>query len=142
MGPIKTPPALEGLGETLFNEIEVVYLQEAQPHQAYNIAGRYSQGPFSVMTRFNYFGKVASTESASDPARKQVFDAKWLTDIDFSWEFGNGLTWHIGGNNVFDEFPDENIASNSFNGIFVYPRRTAPFGFNGGYYYSRLSFEF
>jgi iron complex outermembrane receptor protein len=141
-GPIKTPPALEGLGETLFNEIEVVYLQEAQPHQAYNIAGRYSQGPFSLMTRFNYFGKVASTESASDPARKQVFGGKWLADIDFSWEFGNGITWHIGGNNIFDEFPDENIASNSFGGIFVYPRRTAPFGFNGGYYYSRFSFEF
>jgi iron complex outermembrane receptor protein len=142
VGDIKTPPLLEGLGETLFNEIEVVYLQEAQPHQAYNLAGRYSQGPFSVMTRFNYFGKVASTESASDPARKQVFGGKWLADIDFAWEFGNGITWHIGGNNIFDEFPDENIASNSFGGIFVYPRRTAPFGFNGGYYYSRFSFEF
>ena len=33
-------------------------------------------------------------------------------------------------------------ASNSFNGIFVYPRRTAPFGFNGGYYYLRLGFNF
>ena len=44
-------------------------------------------------------------------------------------------------NNVFDEFPDEQIARNSFNGIFIYPRRTAPFGFNGGFYYSRDRFD-
>ncbi|MEE8277372.1 MAG: ligand-gated channel protein, partial [Thermoanaerobaculia bacterium] len=118
------------------------YLEEAQPHQLYNIAGRYRQGRFSGLLRFNYFGKVASTESASDPARKQVFDAAWLTDLDLSYKFANGLTFHVGGNNIFDEFPDKNIASNSFNGIFVFPRRTAPFGFNGGYYYSRVTFEF
>ncbi len=138
---IRTPPLLAGLGETLFNEIERVYIQEAQPHQAYNIAGRYTRGPWSGLIRFNYFGKVASTESTSDPARKQIFGGKWLTDVDLSYAFGNGLTWHIGGNNVFDEFPDVNIPSNSFNGIFVYPRRTAPFGFNGGYFYTRLSIE-
>jgi iron complex outermembrane receptor protein len=142
-GPIKTPPILEGLGETLFNDQERVYLQESQPHQAYNIGGRYSQGPFAVMTRVNYFGKVASTESTTgNPDSKQVFRAKWLTDIDFSWEFGNGITWHVGGNNVFDEFPDESFPQTRSNVTFIYPRRTAPFGFNGGYYYSRFSFEF
>jgi iron complex outermembrane receptor protein len=139
---VKTPPLLEGLGETLFNEIERVYLQESQPHQHYNLSARYSRGEFSGIVRANYFGKVASTESASDPARKQVFAGKWLTDLDLSWRFGGGFKVHVGANNIFDVFPDENIPSNSFNGIFVYPRRTAPFGFNGGYYYTRLSLEF
>ncbi len=138
---IKTPPVLAGLGETLFNQIERVYLEESQPHQHYNLAARYSQGKFSGIVRFNYFGKVASTESASDPARKQVFSAKWLTDVDLSFKLGKGLKLHVGGNNIFDEFPDVNIPSNSFNGIFVYPRRTAPFGFNGGYYYTRITID-
>ncbi len=136
---VKTPPPLAGLGETLFDEIERVYIQEAQPHQHYNLAVRYSQGQFSGIVRANYFGKVAATESASDPARKQVFAAKWITDLDLSWRFGGGFRFHVGANNIFDVYPDENIPSNSFNGIFVYPRRTAPFGFNGGYYYTRLS---
>ncbi len=140
-GPVKTPPLLAGLGETLFDTIERVYLEEAQPHQHYNIGARYSRGRWSVLTRFNYFGKVAATESASDPARKQVFQGKWLTDVDFSYRFGKGFKWHVGGNNIFDEYPDKNIPSNSFNGIFVYPRRTAPFGFNGGYFYTRLTIE-
>ncbi len=138
---IKTPPLLAGLGETLFNEIERVYIQEAQPHQHYNLSARYSKGDFSGIVRANYFGKVASTESASDPARKQVFAGKWLTDFDLSWKFGGSYKLHLGANNIFDTYPDENIPSNSFNGIFVYPRRTAPFGFNGGYYYTRISIE-
>jgi iron complex outermembrane receptor protein len=138
---IKTPTLLDGLGETLFNEIERVYIQEAQPHQHYNLSARYSQGDFSGIVRANYFGKVASTESASDPARKQIFAGKWLTDLDLSWRFDGGFKLHVGANNIFDVFPDENIPSNSFNGIFVYPRRTAPFGFNGGYYYTRISID-
>ena len=92
--------------------------------------------------RANYFGKVASTESSSDPARKQVFSGKWLTDLDFSWRLSGNFKLHVGANNIFDEFPDRNIPSNSFNGIFVYPRRTAPFGFNGGHFYLRAVFEF
>ncbi len=141
-GPVRTPPQLAGLGETLFDTIERTYLEEAQPHQHYNISGKYRNGPFSVLARANYFGKVAYTESNSDPARKQTLSGKWIADVDFSYSFAKGIRWHIGANNVFDEYPDENIPSNSFNGIFVYPRRTAPFGFNGGYYYSRISFEF
>ena len=97
---------------------------------------------FSTTLRFNYFGKVSSTESNTDPARKQTFAGKWLTDLDFAYSFTQWVTLHVGGNNIFDEFPDENIESNSFNGIFVYPRRTAPFGFNGGYYYLNAVFNF
>ena len=93
-----------------------------------------------MLLRLNKFGAVQSTESASDPARKQTFSGKWITDLDLSRRFENGLKVAIGANNLFDEFPDENISSNSFNGIFIHPRRTAPFGFNGGYYYVRLSF--
>jgi len=39
-------------------------------------------------------------------------------------------------------FANEAPSEISFGGIFVYPRRTAPFGFNGGFYYTRLLYEF
>ena len=130
------------MGETLFNEIERVYLEEAQPGELLNLAGSYSIGPFSGFLRFNFFGEVAATESATDPERKQIFGGKWITDLDLSYKMRSGVKFHVGANNLFDVYPDENIPGNSFNGIFIYPRRTAPFGFNGGYYYTRLVFEF
>ncbi len=141
-GEVRTPPQLAGLGETLFDDIEVTYLERGQPRELYNFGARYSKDKWAALVRVNKFGAVQSTESASDPSRKQTFTGKWLTDVEFSWRFTDGLRLAVGGNNVFDEFPDENIPSNSFNGIFVYPRRTAPFGFNGGYWYGRLSFDF
>jgi len=139
---IRTPPELEGKEQTLFPVIDQVYVEEAQPGSSYSIGNRYTRGQWSAVLRFNYFGSVASTESNTDPARKQTFGGQWLTDLDFAYTFDMGLTLHVGANNMFDVFPDKNIASNSFNGIFIYPRRTAPFGFNGGYYYLNASFKF
>ena len=132
---------LTGLGETLFDDIEITFLEFGQPRQLYNFGVRYSNGPWAVMTRLNYFGSVRSTESRTDAARKQKFDGKQLTDVEVSRRFKQYLKVAVGANNLFNVFPDRQIDSNSFNGIFVYPRRTAPFGFNGGYYYVRLSFE-
>jgi iron complex outermembrane receptor protein len=70
----------------------------------------------------------------------------------------NGLGFTIGGNNVFDEFPDKNEIGNSRGGtledspggniivdspgVFKYSRRSAPFGFNGAYWYAGVSYDF
>ncbi len=139
---VKTPAPLAGLGETLFDRVERERMETAQPRQAYNLGFNYLLGELSVMLRLNYFGSVKTVESASDPSRDQVHGGKWVADLEFSQRFANGLQWAIGGQNLFDVFPDEQIARNSFNGIFPYSRRTAPFGFNGGYYYVRLGYSF
>ncbi len=141
-GPVRTPPQLAGLGETLFDTIERTYVETGQPRESGNLAARYRRGPFGLLVRVNHFGDVTTTESSTDPTALQTFGAKQLVDVDVSYRLGNGVTLRVGANNVFDVYPDKQIARNDFNGIFVYPRRSAPFGFNGGYYYARLTFEF
>ena len=61
-----------------------------------------------------------------------------MADLDLGYDLTPKLRLSIGGNNIFDEFPDENIVRNSFNGIFVY-NGVSPFGFNGAYYYTKIS---
>jgi len=141
-GDVRTPPELEGLGETLFPLIDRTYVELAQPRELYHLGVRYSQGGFAALLRHNKYGAVSATESDTDPTAFQTFSGKWITDLDLSYRLTNGVKFSIGGNNVFDVYPDKNVPRNSFNGIFVYPRRTAPFGFNGGYYYARVTFEF
>jgi outer membrane receptor protein involved in Fe transport len=46
-----------------------------------------------------------------------------------------------GAQNLFDVFPDANVAANSNLGIFPYPS-SSPFGMNGRFIYSRVSFRF
>ncbi len=142
VGEVKTPPELAGLGETLFPLIDRVFVELAQPRELYNLSARYSRGKLSAMVRANKFGAVTTAESNTDPTAFQTFSSKWLADLDLSYQITRGVRLHVGANNLFDELPDENIARNSFNGIFVFPRRTAPFGFNGGFYYTRLTFDF
>ena len=63
----------------------------------------------------------------------------------------------MGSHNVFDVMPDENTIGNSrggiiedeqgnliveSNGVFKYSRRSAPFGFNGAYFYANLQYSF
>ena len=137
---IKVPANLNG--ETLFDNIERVRLEQGQPRERVNLAAQFKKQNWEFWLRTNYFGQVASTESNTDPARKQTFGAKWLTDISISYILKKGIKWTIGADNVFDITPDQNNSSDSFNGIFVYNRRTAPFGFNGGFYYSKLNIKF
>ncbi len=137
---IKVPANLNG--ETLFDNIERVRLEQGQPRERVNLAAQFKKQNWEFWLRTNYFGQVASTESNTDPARKQTFGAKWLTDISISYILKKGIKWTIGADNVFDITPDQNNSSDSFNGISVYNRRTAPFGFNGGFYYSKLNIKF
>lgn len=141
-GDVRTPDTLTGQGETLFSRQEIIWLEDGQPASQINLASTYMRGGFTGLIRFTRFGEVKSTESASDPSKDQTFSAKWLTDADLSYNFGNGLTWAVGANNLFDVTPDKNIEANSFNGIFPYNRRTSPFGFNGGFYYTKLTYLF
>ncbi len=81
----------------------------------------------------------------------QTFGAKWLTDLDVTYSYNKNITVSIGANNLFDVYPDENIRSKvvggvAFNGtdnvgIFPYSG-ISPFGFNGTFYYTKLSLKF
>ncbi len=81
----------------------------------------------------------------------QTFGAKWLTDLDVSYKVNKNITVSAGASNLFDVYPDQNIRSRIvggtvFNGsdnvgIFPYSG-ISPFGFNGVFYYSKLSLKF
>ncbi len=142
VGTVKTPPVLAGLGETLFDRIERERVEYAQPRALYNISSKVQKAGFSGLIRFNYFGNVKTVESASNPNIDQVFEGEWLTDLEFAHRWRNGLRLALGAQNIFDVFPDRNRPEISFNGIFIYPRRTAPFGFNGGFWYTKVSYRF
>ena len=53
------------------------------------------------------------------------------------------LTIRAGASNLFDVYPDR--LKNYFNtteSILIYSNRAPPFGFNGGYYFVNISFDF
>ncbi len=136
------PSSLEGYQDTILNRIERNYIENGQPQQRFMLRSSYVNGGFFGELRFNYFGSVTTVESVTNLSSDQIFAGKWITDLELAYEILKGVRVAVGASNLFDVYPDENQTSISFNGIFTYPRRNAPFGFLGGSYYVRLTYGF
>ncbi len=83
------------------------------------------------------FGRV--TTFGTTAANDQTFSAKSITDVNVSYRVFDQLTITAGADNVFDVYPERNIPANSNSGIFPY-NGISPFGFNGAFYFLRLTY--
>lgn len=68
------------------------------------------------------------------------FGSKWLFDLAATWHIRDRFHLTVGGQNIFDTYPDrETNGVLNFLGL-SYPL-SSPFGFNGGEWYVRLSVD-
>ena len=157
IGDVVAPEILVGLEETLFPSQERSMIEEWQPNTRINIGADYIIGDLTIGGALRYFGSYTVQEgSGADPAR-QTYGGKWLTDIQTNYQLNAALSLTIGANNLLDQLPNLNEIGQSRGGtltdstgyvivdspgVFTYSRRSAPFGFNGGLYYAKLSYRF
>ncbi|MEO6235332.1 MAG: TonB-dependent receptor, partial [Thermomonas sp.] len=87
-------------------------------------------------TRYGSF----TTLHASDPARDQTYDPKWVVDASASFRPAPNWALTLGADNVFDTYPEKTIYANSTFGLIPYSLQS-PFGFNGSYAYAKVTFK-
>ncbi|GAA0820670.1 TonB-dependent receptor [Colwellia sp. D2M02] len=152
---IFTPPD-SGLGdippEDIFSEQDISIIEEWQPQDRISLSGLYRINDFTVNLAFNRYGEYTVTDGG-----RQTYGAEILTDLRVSYQVNEQLSFNIGGNNLFDVMPDKNEIGNSRTGtivdasgnvivsspgVFTYSRRSAPFGFNGAFYYAGAEYRF
>jgi iron complex outermembrane receptor protein len=142
-----TPPALSAFQETLFDRVERARIEVGQPKSNLSLSGVFNYQDLGLTLRTQRFGEVTSFGTPTDGSLDQTFGAKWITDVNASYTFINRLTITAGVDNVFDVYPDRNnqgdatTAGNNNFGIFPY-NQISPFGFNGAFYFGRLTFGF
>jgi len=113
-------------------------LEDAMPRSKGSLAARYGLGRFAGLARATYYGDI-EYHHPTDPTLNEHFGAKTLFDLDLSYELRGGVRLAVGGNNVFNTYPDPQVNAANINfGRFVYSRRVTQFGMNGGFYYARL----
>lgn len=152
---VRPPDSLSsvpGIQDLVFTEQDRSILEEWQPEDRVNLSTHYRLGAFAVNLALNRYGEYTVLDGDS-----QTFSAKTLTDLQFSYDLLDNLTWALGGNNIFDVTPDENHVGQSragrivdgdgnlvvdTEGVFKYSRRSAPFGFNGAFFYTNLTYHF
>ncbi len=115
---------------------------------------QYKLGAYGVLVRVSYFGKVSNWADSSGGANlsanafdnnkieslDQTFGGKFITDLSLSYTINKRVTINIGGDNLFDVYPDKQTHSgNTSSGRFTYSRSVSQFGFNGRYVYGRVT---
>jgi iron complex outermembrane receptor protein len=142
-----TPTALSAFQETLFDRVERARIEVGQPKNNLYLSGVLSYNDLGLTLRTQRFGEVTSFGTLTNGSLDQTFGAKWITDVSASYGFAGRLTVTAGVDNIFDVYPDENnqgdaaTAGNNNFGIFPY-NQISPFGFNGAFYYGRLTLGF
>ncbi|HEV2147782.1 MAG TPA: TonB-dependent receptor [Longimicrobiaceae bacterium] len=140
-GKAPTPPQLSGLQETIFDRIEEGRIERGQPRDNLGITLGYSREALHVNLHNQRFGEVTAFGTREE--LDQTFGAKWITDLEVGYRLRDRVEIAVGANNLFDVYPDQwkdfdQKGPLSNNGIFRYSG-ISPFGFNGAFYYTRVS---
>jgi iron complex outermembrane receptor protein len=120
-------------------------LEKFDPNWRANATIGYEKGKFSALARANYYGTwvdaIFIPATPNDTSLDQKFSAKVLVDLEASYQVTDIVTLTIGGNNVLDTFPEKDTRTAQKNLGVVYPQ-FSPFGYNGGFWYARVTAKF
>ncbi len=143
---------LAGRESTYFDRTNTAVVETGNPQSKLNVTLNYKVGKFGAMVRSVRFGEITTRGNSAAPVLNtftgeletldQTFSAKWVTDFSLSYQLFKNLSLQVGANNIFDVYPDEHTHStnNSF-GRFRYSRQATQFGFNGAFYFARVSIQ-
>jgi iron complex outermembrane receptor protein len=124
-------------------------IETSSPEYKIGLGALLTQGPLSVNLRETIYGP-ASSYASPDLATyyRTRISAAAITDLEVGYELVRGIHLAAGANNLFDKRPPSppfvpgttTYANSSL--VWGGPITYAAYGFNGGYYYTRLTVDF
>jgi iron complex outermembrane receptor protein len=134
----ETPQPLASFQEVLFDRVVRRLTVCGQPVDNLRLGADWQKDRLGFLVRTNRYGEYCSF---TNPANQdQTFGAEWVTDVEIAYTW-RPLTFAVGAQNIGDNFPDTQIGADLNLGMFPYPRNS-PFGMNGRFIYSRVSYTF
>ena len=145
-----TDTAVKNVESAVIDEFRINTLERGLPKTRWNLTVNHDADRWSLTGRLNYFGAFWDSEDGrnasnlpSGPAESTLYPAysgKALLDLELGIPLGENIALAIGGENVLNMYPDVNMfgaqtVGNQYG-------QFSPFGFNGAYYYTRLSYSF
>lgn len=124
--------------EEILDETRIRQLEDSLPAFRSNLGVIHYNGNWQGLARVNYYDGFY--EAHLDAGDLPIEAGGEVTvDVDVAYKTPVGFSVAVGAQNLFNQFPDENPYATVAGA--KYPE-TSPLGFNGGYYYTRLSYNF
>jgi iron complex outermembrane receptor protein len=122
--------------DTFFGARERAFLLASAPDSKFGLNLGYSLDKFTAALAGTRYSKITLIDFADT---EDVYDSKFTFDLNFGYELTENLRLSIGGNNIFNEYPDQQNDGETETGGYW---DAVQMGFSGAYYYSRLDFSF
>ncbi|QOC24117.1 TonB-dependent receptor [Wenzhouxiangella sp. AB-CW3] len=127
------------------NDSRVFDLENQVPRHRTNLTLSFdSRAMFSGHVRASHYGSWETTGglfSPGDASDVNSYSSEIIFDLEARFRFADQFQLAVGGENIFDTYPgEEQNPTLQFLGVKY--ALTSPFGFNGGQWYARLSYEF
>lgn len=136
--PTTAPVSALPVPPALFSRQNVKRFEEGSPDTKWVLQGDWKRGPLGATLRTTYYGDVlsAGTTAAADAYTGD----HWLLDLEARYETPFGVKIAVGADNLLDEYPDALPIALNTTGAAPYSS-FSPFGFNGRFVYTRLSYS-
>ena len=137
-----TDTQVDSFNPNIINSRRRRQYEDALPEFRFSLTADHTWGPWRFLTRVHYYDPFF--EDIVEAGLTSINGERWLTDMELSYTFRDlpfmqMATFAFGAENVFDQYPRKSrwapVLGNK------YPPNS-PYGFNGGFYYLRASFEF
>ena len=133
--------------DSAIDQFRITTMEQGLPNTRWNFTVNHAADRFNLMGRVNYFGSFWDSEDGrnaadlghvANPWLFSPYSGKALVDVELAIPFGDAVTLAIGAENLFNVYPDVNpygafTVGNQYG-------QFSPFGFNGAYYYTRISY--
>ncbi|UYC13292.1 TonB-dependent receptor [Xanthomonas sp. CFBP 8445] len=118
-------------------------LTDATPRTKYVLSGDWTLAGWTLHGDATRYGAITRRGDEADGSQDQAFAARWLLNLSTSYAW-HDLTFTVGADNVTNQYPTRTALNNIYddrpNGLQYSP--LSPFGFNGRYWYGRVSYRF
>ena len=139
---VHTPASLAGQEGIFLSAREKAFILASAPKTKFNLNLNYKIDKFTSNLQLVRFDKVTLVGYGGD-TDYQVYDPRVTTDLSLGYDFFDGLTWVVGGKNIFNKYPtlqyDHVSSGNTESGGIFDP---VQMGFAGRQIYTMLTFKF
>jgi len=132
--------SIQGTNYSLMDREARNFLTEVQPHTKLILGANWQRDRWTSNLTLTRYGSWREVNSATDRSLDREYKARWITDIDVGYQLTKDLNLAVGAQNLFDVYPErQNPSSKTMTkGYGSY----SPYGFTGGYYFTRLTYNF
>ena len=123
---------------TLFDDARVLLVEDGTPGTRWNLTANHNIDQWRFLARLNYYGEYYDNEAGGE------FDDAILIDLEAAYSINEDMTITLGGRNVGNEqgCSTAKCGTTPPGALGLPYSQFSPFGFNGGFYYGRFTYNF